>query len=131
MKRSLILIFSAICCILIFRSKSFAQTDPMRDWKMKTYYMVILKTGPHRNQDSTEAKRIQDAHLANMGKMFDDKKLILAGPFMDDSPLAGIFIFDVATQEEADRLAASDPAVKAGRLIYEVHPWYGPATLRF
>ena len=131
MKKHFIQFLALSCCLMLLRSKATAQTDPVKDWKMNTYYLVILKTGPHRDQDSSSAKQIQDAHLANMGKMFDDKKLVLAGPFMDDSPLAGIFIFDVATQEEADKLADSDPAVKAGRLIYEVHPWYGPATLRF
>jgi uncharacterized protein len=131
MKKHLIQFLAVSFCLLLLQSKATAQTNPVKDWKMKTYYMVILKTGPHRDQDSSAAKQIQDAHLANMGKMFDDKKLVLAGPFMDDSQLAGIFIFDVATQEEADKLAAADPAVKAGRLIYEVHPWYGPAALRF
>jgi uncharacterized protein YciI len=131
MKRFLNLFFAALCCLFIFQSEANAQTDPVKEWQMKTYYVVILKTGPYRNQDSTETARIQAAHLANMGKMHDDKKLVLAGPFLDESPLAGIFIFDVATHEEANKLASSDPAVIAGRLIYEIHPWYGPSTLHF
>jgi uncharacterized protein len=126
-----LLLIPVFFCLFIIQSEINAQNDPSKDWKMKTYYMVILKMGPNRNQDSTETMRIQSAHLTNMGKMYDDKKLVLAGPFMDDSPLAGIFIFDVATQEEADKLASTDPAVIAGRLIYEVHPWRGPSTLRF
>jgi uncharacterized protein len=131
MKRYLTLLFAASCCLFIFRSEAKAQTDPVKEWQMKTYYLVILKTGPDRNQDSTETVRIQTAHLANIGKMYDDKKLVLAGPFIDESPLAGIFIFDVSTREEADNLVSSDPAVIAGRLSYEIHLWYGPSTLRF
>jgi uncharacterized protein len=131
MKRYLICILSVACCLFVLQSKSLAQTNPIKDWQMKTYYMVILKTGPNRTQDSTETARIQAAHLANMGKMYDEKKLILAGPFMDDSTLAGILIFDVLTQEEAEKLGSADPAVIAGRLIFEVHPWYGPSTLHF
>lgn len=131
MKRYLILFLAATCCLFIFQSEVNAQSDPVKEWQMKTYYMVILKTGPDRNQDSMETVRIQAAHLANLGKMYDDKKLVLAGPFLDESALAGIFIFDVATREEAHKLASSDAAIVAGRLVYEIHPWYGPSTLRF
>jgi uncharacterized protein YciI len=131
MKRFFYLLFAAFCFLYFFAGNSQAQTNPVKNWQMKTYYMVILKTGPNRNQDSIITARIQATHLANIGKLYDDKKLVLAGPFIDDSPLAGIFIFDVATQEEADKLASADPAVIAGRLIYEIHPWYGPSTLHF
>jgi uncharacterized protein len=131
MKKQFSFLMPALFILSFFQTEAKAQTDPVRDWKMKSYYMVILKIGPDRNQDSTETSRIQAAHLANMGKMYDDKKLILAGPFLDDSQLAGILILNVPTVEEADKLASLDPAVLAGRLIYEVHPWYGPSTLGF
>jgi uncharacterized protein len=131
MKKRTLFSLSFILLLMLPFTGLLAQSNPAKDWSMKTYYMVILKTGPDRAQDSTERAQIQAAHLANMGKMYDEKKLVLAGPFLDDSPLAGIFVFDVATVEEAEELAKSDPAVVAGRLIYEVHPWYGPSTLHF
>ena len=54
--------------------------------------------------------------------MADAGKLIVAGPFADGGQLRGIFIFK-ATAEEARALASEDPAVKAGRLALDVHPW--------
>ena len=45
--------------------------------------------------------------------------------------LAGIFIFDVPTLEEATALTREDPAVKAGRFTTEVLPWHGPAGLTY
>ncbi|MDX5438471.1 MAG: YciI family protein, partial [Pontibacter sp.] len=42
---------------------------------------------------------------------------------LDNGELRGIFIFDVATLEEAKALTEADPAVKAGKLIMELHPW--------
>jgi hypothetical protein len=42
---------------------------------------------------------------------------------MDDTPVRGIVIYRVATVDEAKALAAEDPAVKAGRLVLDAHPW--------
>ncbi|MFT3701073.1 MAG: YciI family protein [Agriterribacter sp.] len=69
------------------------------------------------------------AHLKNITRLADEGKLVVAGPFMDDQPLRGIFIFNVATVEEAKKLTETDPAIKAGTLIMELHPWYGSAAL--
>ncbi len=41
----------------------------------------------------------------------------------------GIYIFNVSTVDSARALTESDPAVKAGRLAMELHPWYGSAAL--
>jgi uncharacterized protein YciI len=99
------------------------------DYGMQQYVMAFLKRGPNRSQDSTEASRLQRAHLDNIRKMADEGTLLIAGPFMDDQEIRGIYIFDVRTLEEAEALTATDPAIKAGRLIMELHPWYGPAAL--
>jgi len=57
----------------------------------------------------------------------EEGKLVLAGPFLDDGDLRGIYIFDAKTIEEAEAWTNSDPAVQAGSLIMELHPWYGSA----
>jgi len=61
--------------------------------------------------------------MAHIQKMAADGKLTMAGPFLDNGDLRGIFIFNVATLEEAKALTAADPAVQAGRLVMEIHPW--------
>ncbi len=48
---------------------------------------------------------------------------------MDNQPIRGIFILNVRTVEEAEKIAATDPAVQAGTLDMEMHPWYGSAAL--
>lgn len=96
---------------------------------MRQYVMAYLKSGPNRDQDSTEAAQIQRGHMDNMGRMAEAGKLVLAGPFMDDQEIKGIYIFAVKTLEEAEELTNSDPAIQAGRLVMELHPWYGSAGL--
>ncbi len=96
---------------------------------MKKYVFAFLKTGPNRSRDSLERATLQKAHLKNIMRLAEEGKLVLAGPFLDDQPLRGIYIFDVGTLEEARSLVETDPAVKAGSLVMELHPWYGSAAL--
>ncbi len=97
---------------------------------MKSYVMAFLKAGPNRSQDSTEAARLQRAHLDNIQRMAREGKLILAGPFLDDGEVRGIYVFNVESVEEARALTATDPSIQAGRLQMELHPWYGTAALQ-
>jgi len=97
---------------------------------MKKYVMAFLKAGPNRNQDSATAVRMQAAHLAHIRRMAEAGKLVIAGPFLDENDIRGIYIFNVESIEEAKALTSADPAVKAGRLVMELHPWYGSAALQ-
>jgi uncharacterized protein YciI len=99
------------------------------EYGMRQYVIAFLKKGPNRNQDSVTATQLQDAHMKNINRMAEEGKLAIAGPFMDTGELRGIYIFSVATVEEAKALTESDPAIKAGRLSMELHPWYGSAAL--
>ena len=73
---------------------------------MKTYYLVFLKTGPNRQQDSLTRSKIQEGHMAHLTQMAADGKMCLAGPLMDDTEIRGICVYNVATFEEAKKLAA-------------------------
>jgi uncharacterized protein YciI len=74
--------------------------------------------------DSTKVVEIQMAHQNYMAQNIKDGTLLIAGPFGDDGDMRGIVIYDVATQEEAENIIKNDPAVKAGRLDIEIHPWW-------
>lgn len=86
------------------------------------YFFVELITNPDRpDLPQTEVDSIQKAHMANIGKMVEEKVLMLAGPFEKGG---GIFILKVESMETAKALVARDPAVKAGRLLTEIRAWY-------
>lgn len=97
---------------------------------MKKYVVAFLKAGPNTDQDSITRASLQSAHLKNIQRMANEGKLVIAGPFLDDTELKGIYVFNVASVEEARALTESDPAIKAGRLVMELHPWYGSAALQ-
>ena len=100
------------------------------EYGMHTYVIAFLKAGPNRGQSEEEAQALQKAHMANIERMANEGTLVLAGPFLDDGQLRGIYVFKVATVEEARALTATDPAIQAGRLEMELHPWYGSAALQ-
>lgn len=99
------------------------------EYGMRKYVMAFLKAGPNRSQDSLEAAELQKAHLANIERMAKEGTLVVAGPFLDDGDMRGIYIFSVDSVEEAKALTETDPAIQAGRLMMELRPWYGPAGL--
>ena len=114
-----------------------APAAPAKAFAMRTYYVAFLRRGPAWTAEPTdESRAIGAAHMANIEAMAQQGVLALAGPFEhgDDAPadaIAGIFVLDVKTREEAVALAGRDPAVQAGRFTVEVLPWYGPVGLTF
>jgi uncharacterized protein YciI len=99
--------------------RKWAAANPGATDKMRTYQLVLLKTAWGAGQMTREEQR---GHMVNMDAMAKAGKLIAAGPVLEGSDLTGIFVFTVDAAE-ADALTASDPAVKAGKLVAERHPW--------
>jgi uncharacterized protein YciI len=98
---------------------------------MKTYVLCLLKTGP--KDDEIKGKERDDifaGHFANIGRLSAEGKLAVAGPFeKNDRSYRGLYIFNVSTIEEAEKLVVLDPAVKAGIFVPELTLWYASAAL--
>lgn len=97
--------------------------------KMNIVYFGFLKRGPNRKEgdgNNPEVQELQKAHIANIVRLAELKKLVVAGPFGDDGDLRGIFVFRVGSLAEAKELAATDPMIKIDRLRLELHPWNVP-----
>src|ERR1051325_2022065 len=91
------------------------------------YIFGLLVRGPKWTKEETGAtKKIQEGHPANINTLAEAGKLVLAGPFEDGWERRGIFIFKGDSLEEAQALTGTDPAVMAGRLKIELHPWSVP-----
>ncbi len=100
------------------------------DYGMKSYMLVILKTGQVQVEDRAVRDSLFAGHLQNIGRLADEGKLALAGPLGSNSNnYRGIFILDVKTREEAEELLQTDPVIKEGVLDADIYPWYGSAAL--
>jgi uncharacterized protein YciI len=100
------------------------------DYEMATYQVAFYRKGPAWTPSTTpEHQKLQQGHMAHIGKMADSGKLLVAGPFTDNGDLRGMLIFRVESPEEARALAEQDPAVKAGRLVLEWHPWFAAKNI--
>jgi uncharacterized protein YciI len=94
------------------------------------YQFGLLKRGSAWTPERTpEVEKLQQAHLENIGRLAAEGSLVMAGPLMDGGTLRGVFVFQVATLEDARRLAESDPSVRAGRLAIDLYNWQAPAGI--
>ncbi|WP_228455295.1 YciI family protein [Chryseobacterium sp. Tr-659] len=98
---------------------------------MKPYTMVMLTTGSAKIDDKTKMGELMKGHMTNIGKLADEGKIIVAGPFLEKNKenYRGMFIFNTKSKEEAEQWVKTDPAVQAGVFSYEIFSWYGSAAL--
>lgn len=96
---------------------------------MRQYILVVLKTGPNKVAAGKERDAMFAGHFANMQRLSDAGKLVLAGPFDGQEGWRGLFIFAVNSVDEARELTATDPVIIRGEMIAEFHPWYGSAAV--
>jgi uncharacterized protein YciI len=98
---------------------------------MKKYVFCLLKTGSNITASKEETQKLFEGHMTNINKLAKEGKLVVAGPFMKNNRnYRGIYIFNVATIEEAEALVVTDPAIKANLLEAELTPWYATAALQ-
>jgi uncharacterized protein YciI len=102
----------------------FATDTSVYSNEMKRYWLVMLKKGTNRDQDSLSAAKIQTAHLANISRLVKEGKIIMAGPMGTDGDLRGIFIMNCSDSSEIERIVNTDSAVMTGRLKMEYYPWW-------
>jgi uncharacterized protein YciI len=100
------------------------------DYGMKSYVFVLLVTGSNNMEQGAARDSIFSGHLKNIGRLADEGKLVIAGPFGDNNKsYRGIFILNVKTIEEAKKLLDTDPAIHTKVLAAELYEWYGSAAL--
>ena len=90
--------------------------------KVKQFWFVMLTKTNNRTQDSVTATKIQDGHMTNVTRLYNDGKIKVAGPFGDDGNWRGIFNLDRLTKYDAETLLATNSAISSARLAYVIHP---------
>jgi len=110
-------------------AQSASQSVPAAPEQYFFYQLVLLYRPANAPQlDADALKILQDAHMANIHKLANEGKLVVAGPLLDETPLRGIFVLKTESLDEAQRWTATDPAVHANRLAPEFHTWIQPTS---
>jgi len=131
-KKHFLVTLSFLACLVAYGQSVNKQKKP--EDMIRRYWFVLLTKGENRSQDSITAAKIQEGHLANIQKLYGEGKIKVAGPFGDEGDpkeWQGLFIFDCETKEEVEKLLLTDPAVVAGRLVYQIKAWYTFPTESF
>ena len=110
--------------------------DDLQAWKdvqenfpnMTIYYLFLLKKGPTWSPESTpEIDKLQEEHLTNLRRLGEIGKLVINGPLLDSfavsGEIRGVGVLRTGSLAEAQELISTDPMVKVGRLIFELHTW--------
>lgn len=103
--------------------------------EMTQYFVVLLRRGPAWTSAVTpETTKVSQGHQANIQRLTKEGMMVVAGPFdgqTGERALAGIFILRVASMDAAKAAVETGPAVRAGRFVYEIAPWWSPRSLRY
>lgn len=77
---------------------------------MKTYALVILKTGSQSEPDNDKRNALFRGHLDNLGQMVEAVKMAIAGPLRkNELSYRGIFVFNTSDIEETKSLLKRTP----------------------
>ncbi len=133
---------SLLLVVLLFTTCLRAQTPDMQydkrladslgsdEYGMKSYVLVILKTGTYQPDDKQLTDSLFRGHMDNITRLAEMNKLVVAGPMaQNDNKYRGIFILNVKTIEEAKELLDTDPTIKNHIFDVELYGWYGSAAL--
>ena len=99
------------------------------EYGMRSYVLVILKSGPNKVPPGPERDEMFRGHFANMQRLSAAGTLVLAGPLDGVDGWRGLFVFAVGDVEEARRLASTDPVIIKGEMVAEFRKYYGSGAL--
>jgi len=101
-----------------------ASATPM---EFDSFIVVLLVRPPNApERPKAELDQLGEGHMATIRRLTDEGKLLKAGPFEDFSGrnVRGMFILKTDSVDQAREWVATDPLVKAGRLVPEFLKWY-------
>ena len=94
----------------------------------KNQFIYVLRLAPRLRKEENWTDRDENAverHFAKLKELLNEGKLLLAGKTegLDDKTF-GIVVFEAETQEEAEKIVRSAPAVSEGVMTAELFPYH-------
>lgn len=96
---------------------------------METNTLLIFKSGTRPEGITQEAlEKMQSEHVANLTRLFQEKKAPAAGPFISGGDFRGIVILRLPKEKVAAEFE-NDPYVKNGIMKVELYSWMNPKDM--
>lgn len=74
------------------------------------------------SQDKAKIAEVRPTHRQYLATLRDSGRLVISGPFTDDS--GALIVYETATRDEAEALLKGDPFNQNGIFVsYELRPW--------
>lgn len=127
-----ITLFLLLCASVAAQAqRTFDVTIGDSTYHMKKYWFVLYTKGDGPALDSLTAANLQKEHLAHQDEQAARGLIVMAGPFdTNEAGWRGLLLYDCDTREEVEGYLRQDPFVKAGRLKYDIQPWWGSVGTR-
>lgn len=104
--------------LIALAALAFAQADTQPTAKPAQYFFVLLNRPANAPLLSKEAgEKLQEEHMANIRKMAAEHKLVIAGPFLDDTTLRGIFVLQADSAAQALEWANNESGDQSGTVV--------------
>lgn len=73
-------------------------------------------------QDKAKIAEIRPVHRQYLASLRDSGRLVISGPFTDDS--GALIVYEAASPEDAEKLLQGDPFHQNGIFLrYQLRPW--------
>ena len=119
----LIACVALICCSAVtFPASTTKAQEPK--FEMGTFYLCLLVKPSNWTGQTPETQQLFQTHTKHVLSLIASGKASIAGPFGDDTRIAGIFVLNASSPEEARAWEEADPLVKTGGFSVEVLKWW-------
>lgn len=88
---------------------------------MAATFIAHYHRGPQWQAGKSVFEQPLQGHLAYMHQLVQQRRLLIGGPFLDDS--GGLIVLSAESIDEARALVAADPAVRDQVMVAQTHPW--------
>jgi uncharacterized protein YciI len=134
MRTLLISILAVVVCCSVVIAQEHKQEPKQPETpasKLVQFQMALMKRGPNWSPDPSRQKvQLRQRHVAHLQSMLEANKLMIAGAITGDNELVEVHIFRTKSAEDATAWLNQDPAVVAGFLVPELHPWWSEDVMK-
>jgi uncharacterized protein YciI len=88
---------------------------------MQTIFALCYRPGPAWLPGKSVFEQPLSEHRSYMQSLIEAGTIVLGGPYRDDT--GGLVAVDAGSRAAALDILTRDPAIEAGIMVAEVHPW--------